>query len=168
MALGRRHSTHSEDEVDIDMVPVMNMFLVLIPFLLISANFINLRVINTSVPVISASDEKNGKKKDDLKVTVVVELKEGGMKVSALSETLESAELEKIAVSYKNESSGKYSFDRMAAHLKGIKQRYPLSDTLIIVPDQEVLYDLIIQVMDVARYVEKKPLFPNMVLSGKV
>ena len=48
--LGRRRRAQEEDP-DIDILPVMNMFMVLIPFLLMSASFFHIQAINTSVPV---------------------------------------------------------------------------------------------------------------------
>jgi len=57
----------------------------------------------------------------------------------------------------------------VAAYLLKIKAIYPESDTLIVIPDESIMYDTIIQVMDVARFSQKDvPLFPSVVLSGKV
>jgi len=57
----------------------------------------------------------------------------------------------------------------LANHLEEIKSAYPASDTLIIVPHGDVLYDTIIETMDVARYRQAETkLFPNVVISGKI
>ena len=166
MAGLRRHRTGRETDVEVDMVPIMNMFLVLIPFLLISTNFINLKVINTSVPVLS---DGGAEKKNEIKVTAIVEIKPQGLHISAASDAIDVGELKKWEAQIDKGSEEEYPFSQIAAHLKKIKERYPASDTLIIIPDESVIYDTVIQVMDVARYAGNNvPLFPSVVLSGKV
>jgi hypothetical protein len=54
------------------------------------------------------------------------------------------------------------------------KQRYPKSDTLLLVPDASVEYQEVIYVMDSGRWVEmdqegakvRYDLFPNVVITG--
>ena len=53
-------------------------------------------------------------------------------------------------------------------HLKKLKARYPTSDTMILIPDDEVSYREIIRAMDCARADESEKLFPNVVLSGSL
>ena len=48
-----------EDDNEVNMVPIMNMFLVLIPFLLMSASFLHLKAINTSIPILGNTDNKS-------------------------------------------------------------------------------------------------------------
>jgi len=165
--LGRRRKS-SEEDVDIDMVPVMNMFLVLIPFLLMSASFLHLKVINTSVPVQAESISERPEKRT-VKLTVIAEIKKKSIHMSTISDDLESEVLEKWTARLDNEKEGEYPLTKVAAYLLKIKAIYPESDTLIVIPDESIMYDTIIQVMDVARFSQKDvPLFPSVVLSGKV
>ena len=55
----RRRKPRVEADVDVDMVPIMNMFLVLVPFLLMSASFLHIKAINTSVPVLGVASNEN-------------------------------------------------------------------------------------------------------------
>jgi len=165
--LGKRR-LQTEEDLDVDMVPVMNMFLVLIPFLLISANFIHLRVINTSVPVQAESSENLSREKE-VKVTVIAEIKEKGIDLSVISDEVESADLDKWKVQINKKSDDEYPLTEVADYLKNIKMAYPASDTMLVIPAETVIYDSIIQVMDAGRHGEdKSPLFPSVVLSGKV
>jgi biopolymer transport protein ExbD len=157
----------SEQDTDIDMVPIMNMFLVLIPFLLMSASFLHLKAINTSVPVMAESTN-TPPKENDVKVTVVVEIGERRIKLSALSEVLDDDALNKLEAVITREKSEVHPLEQMVARLEGIKSLYPSSDTLILMPSETVLYDTIIQTMDAARNSGETPLFPNVVLSAKV
>ena len=49
---GRRNS---DDDTELNMIPIMNIFLVIIPFLLTSVSFFHIKVISTSVPVMADS-----------------------------------------------------------------------------------------------------------------
>ena len=165
--LGRRRG-NSEEDVDVDMVPVMNMFLVLIPFLLMSASFIQLKVINTSVPV-QANSTSGPLEKKAIKLTVIAEIKKVSIQMSTISDDLEGEVLDKWSARLDNQKDGQYPLTQVAAYLLKIKDLYPESDTLIIIPDENIMYDTIIQVMDAARFSQKNvPLFPSVVLSGKV
>ena len=164
--LGRSRRNASED-VDIDLVPIMNMFLVLIPFLLMSACFFHLKVINTSVPVLSGGGGDALKEKE-LKVTVIVEIGKNSIHLSAVSDSVPQKRLDRWSTEISKDEDNKYPLDKVARSLERIKQGYPASNTLIIIPDENVIYDTIIQTMDVARYSKDILLFPNVVLSGKV
>ncbi len=163
-----RRKRHTEEEIEVNMVPIMNMFLVLIPFLLMSASFFHLKAINTSAPVqgesvVSDAAEKNRK------VTVIAEIKKNRIQLTANSEAVLNEELKKLEYQIKNEKQKEYRFDQMTLVLQKIKESYPQSDTVIIIPDKDVVYDTIIQAMDAARYSQTSPaLFPNVVLSGRV
>jgi biopolymer transport protein ExbD len=164
--LGRNRATAGE-QTDVDMVPVMNMFLVLIPFLLMSVSFFHIKAINTSVPVLSQTP-KVGDKPISEKVTAIVEIEPNGFHVSAISDSVAYEDLDKWDARVARKEQAKYPLDRLVAQLTKLKLRYPASDTLIIIPDGSVIYDTIIQAMDAARYYNNNPLFPNVVLSGKV
>lgn len=169
MALNRRRRVE-EEEIELDMVPIMNMFLVLIPFLLLSASFFHIKAINTSVPVLSSAEtsEENQPPVSDVKVTVIVELKETSILLTAMSDELKYDELVKLEADIPVDKEGAYLMEDLAAHLKYIKGQYPKSDTLILVPTGNVVYGTIIKTMDMARSTDSRELFPNVVLSGKV
>lgn len=169
MALNRRRRVEEED-IDLDMVPIMNMFLVLIPFLLLSASFFHIKAINTSVPVLSSqtTEEMNTPPVSDVKVTVIVELKKDTIVLTAMSDELKYDDLVKLEADIPVDKKGVYPMEDLAAHLKYIKGQYPKSDTLILVPTGSVVYGTIIKTMDMARSWDSRELFPNVVLSGKV
>lgn len=155
------------EEIDLDMVPIMNMFLVLIPFLLMSASFFHLRAINTSVPVLAQSSSVL-EEKSDIKLTVIVELGDKGIHLSAISDEVDPSIIEGLDERIAADDSNEYPLNALTASLKKIKALYPASDTMIIIPEDTVIYDTIIRTMDVARYSDESGLFPNVVLSGKV
>ena len=150
------------------MVPIMNMFLVLVPFLLMSASFLHIKAINTSVPVLGSTAEKSPIN-PVIKAIVVVELKSAAIDLTLKADALAPEDALRWCRAFQKHGEDPFPFQALADHLEQIKTAYPASDTLIIIPGDEILYDTIIQTMDVARYRETETkLFPNVVISGKI
>ena len=164
----RKRKPRIEADGDVDMVPIMNMFLVLVPFLLMSASFLHIKAINTSVPVLG-SVSRERPVDQDLKVIAVVELNKAAISLSLNADALKPEDAAKWSREFLIKGDDPFPFPLLADHLEEIKTAYPASDTLIIVPHGDVLYDTIIQAMDVARYRQTETkLFPNVVISGKI
>ena len=135
MAFGDRRrlgaNLHTEDE-NVNLVPIMNLFVVLIPFLLMSAAFFHISVINASVPALQK--EKTDLAKSDVAVTMMVRMLPDSFTITASSDTLSRAELDKLRAEIPRKGEGKGLAD-FSDHLLACKQRYPKSDTLLLVPD---------------------------------
>lgn len=187
-SFGQRRRTSGDVDVEIDMVPVMNMFLVLIPFLLMSSSFLHLKAINTSVPVKSTEVTQSEAAKSDIKLTVIVALTADHISLAASSEELTEAQLAVFDNILAKEDKIDYPFAQFTDVLVQIKSQYPKSDTVIVMPDDDIKYNDIIKTMDAARQhqvatiensradmseitkaVEPKidMLFPHVVLSSK-
>ena len=140
----------SEEPVDLNMVPIMNLFLAMIPFLLMCAAFFQVSVINASVPALSeGSDSSEEPKKELQKVTVNVQITKEGFTLSASGDQPEE-ELKKLGGKIPKKN-GDYDFERLTQRMKAIKDRYKKSDTVILLPDKDVLYDVLVKTMDATR-----------------
>ena len=157
-----------EEEPDINMIPIMNMFMVLIPFLLMSASFFHIKAINTSVPVHADSPAKSASQEQKVKITVVLEIKDDQLRISALSDTPNDVALSDMEMVIPRQAGSEISAAELAACLKKLKAGYPDSDTMILIPDADISYREIIRAMDCARSYESEKLFPNVVLSGSL
>ncbi|MDM7919842.1 MAG: biopolymer transporter ExbD [Methanosarcina sp.] len=156
-----------EDE-EPNLVPIMNMFLVIIPFLLMSASFYQIKAVNTSIPVLSSGAEDKAGEENTISLTVVAELKKESIKLSVMSDRLTDEELQQFKAEYPAEGNSGFPMDKYSSHLQGIKSKYPKSETLILIPDNSIDYETIIRAMDMARKAGEVILFPNVVLSGSV
>lgn len=156
-----------EDDGEPNLVPIMNMFLVIIPFLLMSASFYTIKAVNTSIPVLSSGVDTQGESAL-ISLTVVAEIKKDLIKISAMSDKLTEKEIEQFKTTYPVEGTSGYPLDKFSNHLQNIKSKYPKSDTLILIPDSSVDYETIIRAMDTARKAGEITLFPNVILSGSV
>ena len=73
-----------EAPVNLNMVPIMNLFLAMIPFLLMCAAFFQVSVINASVPALSEGGDAGDEPKKELqKVTVNLQIAKSGFNLSA-------------------------------------------------------------------------------------
>jgi biopolymer transport protein ExbD len=174
MALGDRGrlgmDSHTRDE-DVNLVPIMNLFVVLIPFLLMSAAFFHISVINASVPALQK--EKTDLAKSDVAVTMMVRMKPEAFTITASSDTLPRGELDMLRAEIPRTGDGK-GLQSLSDHMLACKQKYPKSETMLLVPDASIEYQEVIRAMDSGRWVEvdqegakvRYDLFPNVVISG--
>jgi biopolymer transport protein ExbD len=173
MALGdrRRLGDGYVQSEDINLVPIMNLFVVLIPFLLMSAAFFHISVINASVPALQK--EKTDLAKSDVAVTMMVRMKPEAFTITASSDTLPRSELDKLRAEIPREGEGKGLQD-FNDHMLACKQRYPKSETMLLVPDASIEYQEVIGAMDSGRWTElvqegatvRYDMFPNVVITG--
>ena len=162
-----RYAKSQETEVEIDMVPIMNMFLVLIPFLLISSSFLHLKAINTSIPVQSSSAQVlEDETKSEVKLTLLVSLENDQLDVQVSADELSTKEKNDLAFSLPRLANGRYDLVEFTQRIAMLKQKYPLSDTLLLTPSDDIAYEDIVFVMDAGRGSKSQSLFPHVVMSG--
>ncbi len=154
-----------------NLVPIMNLFVVLIPFLLMSAAFFQISVINASVPALQKG--RTDLAKSDVAVTMMVRMLPDSFRVTASSDALSREDLDQLRTEIPRTGEDK-GLKAFGEHLFACKQRYPKSDTMILVPDPSILYQDVIAAMDAGRWLERKEegkkvrfeMFPNVVISG--
>ena len=167
MSIIKKGRRTSDDDTELNMIPIMNIFLVIIPFLLTSVSFFHIKAISTSVPVMADSTHVS-MKAEKIKLTVILEMRQADMRLSATAEEMDPQALEQFEQLFKLQAAGMYPLMELNEYLQSIKSKYPASDTLILIPDGAVIYESIIQAMDAARNFNDSPLFPNVVLSGSL
>jgi biopolymer transport protein ExbD len=167
MARFNRIRRPSEEEPELNMLPIMNLFMVLIPFLLTSVSFLHIKAINSSIPVHAERPAQTLQAEEPLqKITVVLEIKQDRVRLSTLSDTPNDLQVSEKEWVLPRQKGMALAVSAVADHLKTLKQRFPASDTMILIPDNEITYREIVQAMDCARMYQSAVLFPNVVLSG--
>jgi biopolymer transport protein ExbD len=153
----RRHLT--QDETTLNIVPVLNLFSTLIPFLLLCAVFASTAVLQLSLPEAAEggneenlTEQEKKTEKETLNLSVVITDK--GFTIAGTGAVLPS--IPKVG--------GKYNLDELKKQLKKVKEKFPFQEDVILVCEQDIIYDLIIQVMDIA--IEAG--LPNIALSGRI
>lgn len=147
--MGRERRTK---EVDVNIIPVMNIFLLLIPFLLLTAAFVRLAIVEISLPTLNKSKTKQVQEKQKNLVLILLSVKEKGFQLKSPGFIFKPV----------NKVNNKYHYAEIVKQLKQIKNKHPHAEDVIISPEARVKYDIIIKVMDRCREVG----FPNVSLSG--
>jgi biopolymer transport protein ExbD len=136
MARRRRRSYREFIEADLDIMPLMNLFVVLIPMLLLSAVFVELSVLDMKLP--SKDDNAEDDDKNVLSLSVTIEKERyviAGRKLraSSIDRNQEGAD------------------DRLFTALAEIREGQSAQPGLTIVSPADARYQDIITVMDIGQ-----------------
>jgi biopolymer transport protein ExbD len=139
--MARRHhyKRRVANTYDIDVTTFLNLMVVLIPFLLITAVFSRLTIVELNLPS-SAGGPSNGA--DSFRVEVVV--REEGVEISngtAIIATIPKQEEE-------------FDLDALSDMMVELKREYPDQESASVLMEAQIPYDYLIQVMDVVRSVK--------------
>jgi len=139
--------------IDLDVTPVMNLFMVLIPFLVSMAVFTHLAVIDFSLPPSQAPAQmlQDGQQ-EEIDLSVVIS--NSGFRIVGSGKKLDP--VPKV--------DNEYQFEQFRRLLKSVKFQYPGQKSVILVLEPDILYSDIITFMDVCRESQ----FPDIGLSGDI
>jgi biopolymer transport protein ExbD len=159
--------------VQLNLTALMDILSNLLFFLLAAFGATIVMVINGTVPV--QSSDESGVADTKRAVTVNVAVSKTGFQVSALGTAFTQEELDAMGRVI-NLKHNEHDFKTLTATLKGIKEKYPKSDTVILTPDGGLRYEVLVRAMDSAREYEEKEgiamktvaLFPTVVVSALV
>ncbi len=128
----RRHKIPPDD---INIVPLMNVFVIIIPFLLLTAVFAKTAIIDIMLPqeTQSAVTSKDNK-------FLSIQVKKKGFRLIGIGGGKFIAKQE-----------GAYDFETLTAYLTRLKQIHPKHQEVILLFDKSVSYELVINVMDASR-----------------
>ena len=158
--MARRKSSRRRTQVvpGLDITSFLNLMVVLIPFLLISAVFSRVTILELSVPT-SAS---NGAAVDSRELTIEVIVRENGFELGN-GATIQAAIPKK---------DGEYDLKKLSVLLLNIKNNNPEKEEATVLMEPDIEYNYLVQVMDIVRGVEvpgegsdepiKRALFPNI------
>ncbi len=138
--VNRKSKGHAQ-QTELNLTAVMNIFLILIPFLLLTAVFVRITVLELSLPRISRDESRTVTEKPDAVVLNILVIKETGFELKSPDLTFTPIE--------KNQTD--YDWEKLASQLERVKKAHPASDEIIISPEDAIKYDTIIGVMDRCR-----------------
>ncbi len=124
---------------EIDVTTFLNLMVVLVPFLLITAVFSRLTIVELNLPSAAGGATNN---EDSFRVEVIV--REEGMEISNGSATIASIP----------KKDDEYDFEGLSELIVELKREYPNQDAASVLMEPLIPYDHLIQVMDVVRAVE--------------
>lgn len=155
-------------DVYLNLTPLMDVMSNLLFFLLAAFGASVIAVLQTTVPVRSEDESTVDTAMD--KVTVTLQVNGAGFTVGCESGTIPEEQLTPYGAQIAKRA-GAYDNPALNAHLKRIKDRFPASKIMVMVPDDNINYQTIINIMDASRDWhgpggQKRMLFPEIVMSG--
>ena len=124
---------------EIDVTTFLNLMVVLVPFLLITAVFSRLTIVELNLPSAAGGPSDAN---DSFRVEVIV--REEGMEISNGSAT--------IATIPKKDDE--YDLDTLSEFIVELIREYPNHEAASVLMEKYIEYDYLIQVMDIVRAVE--------------
>jgi biopolymer transport protein ExbD len=149
--MGQRLRGHA-GETELNLTAVMNVFLILIPFLLLTAVFVKISVLELSLPSLDKKAASAINQEPKSVVLNVLRIQETGFE-------LKSPEMKFPTLSKKENL---FDWEGLVDQLQKVKTRYPDSEEIIIAPANKIKYDTIVSVMDRCR----ESGFPTISISG--
>ncbi len=141
LSLFQRNKPISEsgEDNEIDVAPVMNMFIILVTFLISMTVFTHIAILQFTLPpnVSKALDQSQGKPK----LRLTVRLGSDYMGIVLGDKLLDSLPV----------AGGSFPFDAFAARLKDRRARTDEQDEIIIASRDEIAFKQIVRVMDLCR-----------------
>jgi len=150
----RKHRRHDPEELNI--TAFMNLMVILVPFLLITAVFSRLAILELNLP-------SSGEQPDDLAQTMQLE-------VIVRADRIEVGERNGGLMTSLAMIDGGYDYAGLTDYLQRVKASFPDKLDASILLEPEVPYDVLVQVMDAVRVFEavqagsvvKAELFPEI------
>ncbi len=136
--MARRHHyrRRTKEPMELDVTTFLNLMVVLVPFLLITAVFSRITIVELSLP-----SSTGGSAPDTPPFRVEVVVREGGLEITNGTSV--------IAAIPKEE--GEYDLATLADHVMALKRDHSDLQAASVLLEPDIPYDYLIQVMDVVR-----------------
>lgn len=132
----RRRRTETPE---LEITAFMNLMVVLVPFLLITAVFSRLAIIELNLPAASSTPDEE----PTFQLEVVVR-----------NDWLEVGERSRGLLTRLPRAEGQYDFKGLATYLQRVKANYPDMSNATVLLEPSVPYDTLVKVMDALRFFE--------------
>jgi len=135
----RHYKLHTQEEAELSVTTFMNLMVVLVPFLLITAVFSRMTIVELNLPSSASGDPPS-----EIGFRPEVVVREAGIEIT--NGTAVIAELPKV--------DGEYDLAKLTEYMIELKREYPDVDDISVLLEPQIPYDYLIQVMDATRTAE--------------
>jgi len=139
--LRRHHYKRHKETPELDVTTFLNLMVVLIPFLLITAVFSRITIMELNLPT-AAGGPSSSKPQVSIEVILrknVLQIGDGRSIVASIPKNGEKHDLKKLS-----------------DYLQRLKATYPEKDDATLLVEQDIAYEDMVHVMDAVRIVELK------------
>ena len=139
--MARRHhyKRRTKETYEIDVTTFLNLMVVLVPFLLITAVFSRLTIVELNLPSTAGGPSET---QEGFNLEVIV--REAGIELTNGQAMIAS-------IPNKDEE---FDLDTLSDYVVELKQQYPDQEAASVLMEAQIPYDYLIQVMDIVRSVE--------------
>jgi biopolymer transport protein ExbD len=163
---------------DINIMPLMNIIMLLIPFLIMSAEFLTIGIINVDAPRINPGPvpPPPGPTEQQLNLTISV-TQRGITLITRGDQISQGCDLSEEAMNSPHKQlptipkiDDKHDYIKFHECLSKIKKVFPNEQRAIIMAEPKIKYQTIVEILDYSREINrgKNDLFPKVVLSAGV
>jgi biopolymer transport protein ExbD len=138
----RKSGRRNVETAELNIAAFMNLMVILVPFLLITAVFSRLAVLELNLPGSSSEPVES----QDLAFQLEVIIRTDKIEIGDRNQGL-------LGV-YPNTDDG-YDYEALSSKLSELKKRYPAKTDASILLEQDIEYDTLVQVMDRVRIAER-------------
>jgi biopolymer transport protein ExbD len=140
MARAHHYRRRQKEAPDLDMTTFMNLMVVLVPFLLITAVFSRITIVELDLPSAKGAPPTA----PTFRVEVVV--RDAGLEIMDGAQVI--AAIPKV--------DGEYDLPKLSEYLVALKNEYPEKEDASVLLEPDIKYDHLIQVMDAVRSAETR------------
>jgi biopolymer transport protein ExbD len=126
---------------ELDMVPMMNLFTVLVPVLLLAAVFARVSVLELALPPKGSGEQGVERYEEKSPLNLVVVVSAEGITVGGTGGFLPSI----------LRRDGAYRPEELAALLDAVREEYPDESGVTVASDSKIPYEEVLAVMDICR-----------------
>lgn len=139
--MARRHhyKRRTKPAHELDVTTFLNLMVVLIPFLLITAVFSRVTIVELNLP-----SSAGGPPSNDAAFTPEVIVREAGIEISNGKQIIATIPKE----------DEEFDLDTLSDYMVELKQTYPAQESAAVLMEAQIPYDYLIRVMDIVRSVE--------------
>ena len=161
MSIRARVRRARRDVPELDITAFMNLMVVLVPFLLLSAVFSHISILELNLPPDDPSQAQQKNKKKELNFEVIVR-----------KDALVVADTIGGVIKVFKKRDGAYDFKGLSDLLIALKLKYPKKQNISLLLEPNIPYEVLVKAMDTAREVTvvefaapvRKELFPQIAI----
>ncbi len=132
-----RRSRAVREQEELNITPIMNVFMILVPFLLLTAAFAHTAMVDLTLPV--SSEQTETEEDPALDLNLRVSITESGLRVEGNEAAL--ARLPRLA-------TGDYDLVGLERQLGEVREAHPDEQAVIVAAVPSIRYQSVISVMD--------------------
>ena len=136
MARAHHYRRRSKETQELDVTTFLNLMVVLVPFLLITAVFSQITIVELNLPMSSG-----GKSVEEPTFRVEVIVRQSGLEITNGRTVI--AAIPKV--------EDEYDMTTLASYMMSLKKDHPDTEAASVLLEPDIPYDYLIQVMDVVR-----------------